>query len=80
MEEEHLIEEDEVETIPEKLIFYKDFLMNKDLQKDAKKYFTEDGWLTAMNTINSITSTSKIFAHFIHLEKILPEVLTGLNI
>ena len=46
------IDEDEVETMPETLIPYRNILLDDKLQKEAKKYFTDDGWLAAQNTID----------------------------
>lgn len=46
-----LIEEDEVETIPEKLLPYKHIVLKSGLQNMVKCFFTDDGWMVAMNTI-----------------------------
>ena len=38
--------------MPETLIPYRNILLDDKLQKEAKKYFTDDGWLAAQNTID----------------------------
>ena len=54
------IDEDEVETMPETLIPYRNILLDDKLQKEAKKYFTDDGWLAAQNTIDILKKSSNI--------------------
>lgn len=45
-----LIEEEDVEVIPEKLYPYHHIILSHRVQREAKCYFKEDAWLTAQNT------------------------------
>lgn len=46
------IEEDEVETMPEKLVNDIHLLLDRQVQNAAKEFFSEDAWLLVTNTLN----------------------------
>jgi hypothetical protein len=52
------IDEEHVTVDPEELKQKQSFVLDEDVQSQAKKFFTEDAWLGVMNTLKALAADS----------------------
>ena len=55
------IEEEKVVTMPEKLIVHASLLLNGEVQRRAKTFFSNDGWLCVKNTLRLLQGKHFLF-------------------
>jgi hypothetical protein len=58
------IDEEHVTVDPEELNQKRSFVLDEDVQSQAKKFFTEDAWLGVMNTLRALTADSGKVEYF----------------
>ena len=56
-----LIEEEDVTVKPENLLTHRGVLLKKEIQRAARKYFTDDAWLVIESTLKELTSKKAFY-------------------